>query len=541
MLNRSLRTQVLALLTSSLVLLLIISIGCFNMLSGGIKQYQGLLSHELKAVLLIEEANLEFKTQVQEWKNVLLRGQDQEQLDKYWNQFLNQERKVQSFLGELNGQVFSNPAITQAIHTLTQEHQALGTAYRKGLEQFKAAGFDPRAGDKAVTGIDREATAQMSALVEALRQQSNSTAAVITAQAEKTAIIGQLALILGGIGILLLSLWLVNRRLVTPIRTLIEQINQLSRGNFSVNIESTRQDELGHLAGAAGILRNFLSDTFTRLTQSAHELDAANRNLNVIASQMAQGSNEQFSRTDQVATAMHEMAATALEVARHAGEAAEAASETDQAVQRGNQAMHSSIETIVSMSEEIAGTAVLINQLEEDSARISKIMDVIRGIAEQTNLLALNAAIEAARAGEAGRGFAVVADEVRSLAQRTAQSTNEINQIVANVQNGTSNAARAINNGQSISQRSVLQVKQAGEVLHAISALVEAMRNKNIQIATAAEEQTAVSEDIARNLTEITTIAQSNQQHVANTQHAANHLHELSGALTELTRRLSAH
>ncbi|WP_425298876.1 methyl-accepting chemotaxis protein [Pseudomonas duriflava] len=256
---------------------------------------------------------------------------------------------------------------------------------------------------------------------------------------------------------------------------------------------------------------------------------------------MAQGSNEQFSRTDQVATAMHEMAATALEVARHAGEAAEAASETDQAVQRGNQAMHSSIETIVSMSEEIAGTAVLINQLEEDSARISKIMDVIRGIAEQTNLLALNAAIEAARAGEAGRGFAVVADEVRSLAQRTAQSTNEINQIVANVQNGTSNAARAINNGQSISQRSVLQVKQAGEVLHAISALVEAMRNKNIQIATAAEEQTAVSEDIARNLTEITTIAQSNQQHVANTQHAANHLHELSGALTELTRRLSAH
>jgi methyl-accepting chemotaxis protein len=235
---------------------------------------------------------------------------------------------------------------------------------------------------------------------------------------------------------------------------------------------------------------------------------------------------------------MHEMSATAQEVARHASEASIAATETDQAVQRGSLVMQNTIKTIVDMSGEIAGTASVINQLEEDSVRIGKVMEVIHGIAEQTNLLALNAAIEAARAGEAGRGFAVVADEVRNLARRTADSTNEINQIIANVQSGTSNAAKAIQNGQSISERSVTQVKEAGAILDTISVSVDAMRAKNIQIAAAAEEQTSVSEDIACNLTEITTIASTNQAQVEKTQDAALHLQTLSQGLAELTKRL---
>ncbi|MHA6492674.1 methyl-accepting chemotaxis protein [Pseudomonas borbori] len=255
---------------------------------------------------------------------------------------------------------------------------------------------------------------------------------------------------------------------------------------------------------------------------------------------MAQGSREQFSRTDQVATAMHQMSATAQEVARHAAQAAHAADDADSSARQGDTVMNSTIHTITGMRGEITHTAEVIRRLESDSERIGKVLEVIRGIAEQTNLLALNAAIEAARAGDQGRGFAVVADEVRTLAKRTAESTAEIHQIIDNVQTGAINAVKAIESGQSRSEEGVTQVTEAGAMLQRINAAVEAIRDMNRQIATAAEEQTSVAEDISRNLTEITSIAVSNQENVERTEQAGRNLHTLSGQLNDLTKKLHA-
>ncbi|WP_371850881.1 methyl-accepting chemotaxis protein [Pseudomonas sp. 21C1] len=255
---------------------------------------------------------------------------------------------------------------------------------------------------------------------------------------------------------------------------------------------------------------------------------------------MAQGTREQFSRTDQVATAMQEMSATAQEVARHAAEAAGAADAADDAAREGDSVMQATITTITDIRNEISNTSEVIRRLESDSGRIGKVLEVIRGIAEQTNLLALNAAIEAARAGDQGRGFAVVADEVRTLAQRTAESTAEIHQIIDNVQTGAVNAVRAIESGQQRSEEGVTQVTNAGATLQLITSAVEAIRDMNRQIATAAEEQTSVAEDISRNLTEITAIATANQENVQRTEKAGQNLHELSGQLNEVTQRLSA-
>jgi len=540
MLQKSLRAQILALLSGSLLAVLLIALACFHFLSNGVQSYSQLIAGPLHTSQLIDEANLQFKVQVQEWKNVLLRGKQPADLAKYWGQFEDRQRDVQNILGELAGQKGIEPSLKSRIERLREEHRQLGSAYQKGRDAYVAAGGDPAAGDAAVKGVDRAASDQMSELVTELRKQGTAQSALISAEADRTVWLGLLVMLASGLLIGLLSLWLVNRNLVEPIRKLIDYVTQLSRGKLAERVVSDRQDELGNLAAAANTLRDFLAETFTRLQRSASDLDSASGELNAIATIMAGGTNEQFNRTDQVATAMNEMSATAQEVARHAADAARAADDADQSAQQGEKVMQSTIHSITQMRGEIANTATVIRRLEADSGRIGKVLEVIRGIAEQTNLLALNAAIEAARAGEAGRGFAVVADEVRNLAQRTAESIIEINQIIQSVQTGAVDAAQAIDSGQARSDESVEQVTQAGAMLERITHAVEAIRDMNRQIATAAEEQTSVAEDISRNLTEITSIASTNLDNVQRTESASQNLHGLSGQLNEVTARLSA-
>jgi methyl-accepting chemotaxis protein len=540
MFKTSIRAQVLTLLAGGLLVLLLVALASFRFLATSLEQYTGLVDGPLEATEMVDRANVQFKTQVQEWKNVLLRGKDGKALDKYWGQFEEQERAVQATLLSLNGLPAIPVEVRQRVERLRGEHAELGLAYRKGRDAFLAGGADPVLGDKAVAGVDRVTSEQLAGLVVDLRKLADARSLEISEQGRQTIIWGALIMLFSGLLITLLSLWLVNRNLVKPVRELIEYVDRLSQGHLAERVVSERRDELGRLAIAANLLRDFLADTFTRLQRSTADLDQASGELNTIAAVMLQGTNEQFERTDQVATAMQEMSSTAQEVARHAASAATAADDAEREAQHGDQAMQATITTITGMRSEIATTGDVIRQLRSDSGRIGKVLEVIRGIADQTNLLALNAAIEAARAGDAGRGFAVVADEVRTLAQRTAASTLEIHQIIDTVQTGAINAVQAIENGQSRSEQGVEQVVQAGATLNRITQAIEAIRDMNRQIATAAEEQNAVVEDIAQNLVEITAIATTNQGNVDRTQVASGHLHGLSRALGEVTARIKA-
>ena len=538
--QNSLRSQTLVLLSGSLLLMLLIALGCFKFLSGNINAYQDLLAQEMLAASEVDQANLEFKIQVQEWKNVLLRGSDPAALDKYWNQFVEQETKVQQSLEALLAVPALEDEFRQQASRLKDEHRSLGQAYRQGRAAFIAANADSKAGDAAVKGIDRAASEQMSALVKQLHEHAQTKSVAIASSASGTILSGVFILVGAAIVVAIGSLALVNRNLLVPIGTLTGHIEQLSRGKIGQRLINQRHDELGRLTDSANLLRDFLADASQQLHHSTQELDSASGNLNNIATLMTEGVREQFDRTDQVATAMQEMSATAQEVARHAAEAAHAADDADSSARQSDNVMQSTIATITSIRNEIANTANVIRTLETDSERIGKVLEVIRGIAEQTNLLALNAAIEAARAGDAGRGFAVVADEVRNLAKKTADSTAEINQIISDVQTGAANAVRAIVSGQSRSEEGVEQVTQAGAMLQRISGAVEAIRDMNRQIATAAEEQTSVAEDISQNLTELTAIANANQEHVSRTQTASHSLQDLSGQLGGVSQRLQA-
>lgn len=535
----SLRLQSLTLLVGSLLLMLVIAISSVLILAKELRNYRGLIEGPMAAADQVNEANLAFREQVQEWKNILLRGANQADLDRYWRQFQGREADVQRLLEQIS-LLDVSVDVRAGITTLRASHQQLGEHYRSGLAQFIDSDRDPVAADRSLRGIDRDTGEQMQQLADQLQQLVLSEVERIRGTALRTVILGIIILLVSAVAISVFASLLLSRRLVTPITGLVRHIGELAQGRFDNPITTTREDELGALARSAEQLRGFLVDTAAGLRHSTSELDQASGRLNSVASRMAHGSQEQFSRTDQVATAMQEMAATAAEVARYAADAAGAADAADENARAGRQTMTHAIDAMQDLLQQVEHTTEVIAQLEGDSHRIGKVLEVIQSVAEQTNLLALNAAIEAARAGEAGAGFAVVADEVRTLARRTSESTSEIQQIINSVQQGAQQAVRAIDAGRTSSDTSMQQVTLAGHSLQQIAVAVESIRDMNRQIATAAEEQTSVSEDISRNITEITDIAAANQQQVEHTSRASETLQTLSSELNTLAARLHA-
>ena len=535
----SLRMQSLSLLIGSMLLMLTVSIASVLVLAVELRNYRLLMEGPLAAADHISEANLAFKEQVQEWKNVLLRGTNQADMDRYWSQFQDSEQQVQASLG-LIGRLAIDSRVQQQVAALRETHRRLGEQYRSGFQRFNQTGRDPVAGDVLLRGADRDTAEQLTHMANELQAFAASEAERIRQATLRTVILSVLILLGSALCISVLASILLSRRLVTPITDLVGHMEQLGQGRFDQPITSNRADELGTLARSADQLRGFLQDTAAGLRHSTSELDQASGGLNSVATKMAHGSREQFSRTDQVATAMQEMSATAAEVARYAADAAGAANAADESAREGRQTMTQAIESMQELLQQVGHTTEVISRLEGDSHRIGKVLEVIQSIAEQTNLLALNAAIEAARAGEAGRGFAVVADEVRTLAKRTSESTSEIQNIISSVQNGAQQAVKAIDAGRTSSDASMQQVTLAGDSLQRIAQAVESIRDMNRQIATAAEEQTSVSEDISRNITEITDIAATTQQEVEHTSRASETLQELAAELNALAARLQA-
>ena len=224
--------------------------------------------------------------------------------------------------------------------------------------------------------------------------------------------------------------------------------------------------------------------------------------------QTSAGVNSQKVETDQVATAMHEMTATVQEVARNAEEASEAAVAADQQAREGDRVVNEAIVQIEKLASEVGNSTDAMNELKRESDKIGSVLDVIKSVAQQTNLLALNAAIEAARAGEAGRGFAVVADEVRSLAQRTQKSTEEIEQLIAGLQSGTQQVATIMDNSRELTVSSVELTRRAGHSLENITKTVSAIQAMNQQIAAAAEEQSATAEEINRSILNVRDVSE---------------------------------
>lgn len=291
-----------------------------------------------------------------------------------------------------------------------------------------------------------------------------------------------------------------------------EQASKDSRKIFENDIAKQvyvdRDDELGQLQLVIKAQQSQLDTVVWRIDSAVDKLDSISASTASAVDQTSQSIFQQQSETEQVAAAMNEMTATVQEVACNTADAAGAAQDADEIAKQGSAAASASISSMTELVSEVEQASSVIKNLEQESNSVGTVLEVIRGIAEQTNLLALNAAIEAARAGEAGRGFAVVADEVRTLASRTQEATSEIDGMIAGLQNEARGAVGAMEKARGGAKSSAAQMESLADSLASISGAVRAINDMNAQIATAAEEQSSVSEEINRKIVNINSLAE---------------------------------
>jgi methyl-accepting chemotaxis protein len=342
----------------------------------------------------------------------------------------------------------------------------------------------------------------------------------------------QLLLLMAGLAVIV---FIVRRTVIKRIHAMRHTMEAIAKDDdLSHSVSIGARDEIGAMGEA-------FNHMIAKFKQSLHAVSDVTQQLNDVSDQVANVADstlkavvEQRTETDMVASAMNEMSATVQEVARHATQTAEASQGADDESKAGVLVAEEAIEGIKELIAEIESAAAVVQQVETDTASISAVLDVIKGIAEQTNLLALNAAIEAARAGEQGRGFAVVADEVRTLASRTQKSTEEIQNMIERLQHGVKNAVGAMAGAQGRATTGSNCVEKASQSLHVIAAEVATINDMNIQIATAAEEQSVVAEEINRNITTISTIADTTSAGATQTAQSSEELVRLTVELRRL-------
>lgn len=311
-------------------------------------------------------------------------------------------------------------------------------------------------------------------------------------------------LIIGSVGYFVMS-----NIIISPLTDLALKLQDIAggEGNLRARLNVKGKNEFAWVASSFNSFVKKIARTVDAISNTSSQLSNSTQNLSHITQETVNGVERQQTEITQVATAMEEMTATVQEVARNAVNASAAASTADNEAAQSKQVVDQTVDAINALASEVESAASVIHELESDSESIGEVLGVIQGIAEQTNLLALNAAIEAARAGEQGRGFAVVADEVRTLASRTQNSTQEIQQTIERLQARARKAVKVMENGQTQAANSVQQAASAGVVITSINEKIDTINDMNTQIASAAEEQSAVAEEINRNINNIGSVA----------------------------------
>ncbi|MCG3735409.1 methyl-accepting chemotaxis protein [Vibrio cincinnatiensis] len=337
----------------------------------------------------------------------------------------------------------------------------------------------------------------------------------------------------------LISTYIITINITKPIYLAVDFAKKLADGDLSIQVGKTSEDEMGMLLNAVQMAASRLNRMMITITRASEELASSSQELAVVTEQTTSGIMSQEEETEQVATAINQMTATVAEVANNAAQASDSAHVAANEAENGAKIVNNTVNSIDTLAQIVNDSSDNVHHVEQEVLNISSILNVIKEIADQTNLLALNAAIEAARAGEAGRGFAVVADEVRSLASRTQNSTSEIEQIIVQLQQGTQVAVDSMKQGAVQVDECVDLARRTSAALNSITEAVDVIAEMNIQIASASEEQRSVSESINQNIINVKHVAEENAAAADQTRASSTDIARLASELKTLVEEFT--
>jgi len=530
---------------NAIMLVLMFGVGTFGMhrMAGNTQQGIEATKTETSAMISIETAHAHFKTQVQEWKNILIRGNDPQSFDKYTAKFDEEEKHVQTDLSNAIAAMQKAGLATAEVEKLKKEHLELGKKYGEALKQFDKT--NPEAGklvDKLVKGIDRDASEGMEKAVGSIETLISQR---IDAQTQETQASYASARLLFSL-LVLLGLGLAFALSAAILRNVLAQLggepayaaeiaSQIAQGNLTMRIQTQSGDKTSLLASMMQMqdsLRNVIGELHSNiamLSKESRELHSASANASVTAERQAEASSS-------MAGAVEELSVSIDEVAKNAGDARQITQDSSVRSNQSAQVIRQAIEEMNSIAQAVSETETSIRGLEGEANQISDIVRVIKEIADQTNLLALNAAIEAARAGEQGRGFAVVADEVRNLAGRTNQATTQITEMIGRIQEGAKTAATNMQVGVTRVETGVGLASSAGAEVAQMQEAGQRITEAVDSISMALREQSSATREIA---TRVEHVSQGTEAVAASSRQTSGSANEL-GQLAENLERIAA-
>lgn len=344
------------------------------------------------------------------------------------------------------------------------------------------------------------------------------------------------ALVIAATLVTLLAAFFLPVLIANQVRAISDRIRNIADGDgdLTIRVPVTTRDELGELSAHVNVFMEKLQRIIADVLRNSHEVSGAAQSLLDVSVTSQKAADDQCHAITMVVTAVNELTMAIQEVARNTSSTAQNTRDASEITERGQERIRLAVGQVQGLANSIQETAEFMLKLEEQAKSVTSVIDVIRSVAEQTNLLALNAAIEAARAGEQGRGFAVVADEVRTLASRTQESTGDIQGMLSKLQSGVQYAVSAMGNSETLTSEAVHSASDAGQSLEGINVAVREIADMAIQIATAAEEQSSVTSEIDRNLVQINTLAMNTAEGASKTAQESQRLNQLSTQLRQL-------
>lgn len=426
--------------------------------------------------------------------------------------------------------------------TLDDQFRVTLAQYQKALEQsFVLAGQNDSAGMNKLLLVDMKQIVdgsgkQLNDLADFYAARVDDEAKAAGAQYDQSRQVVLIFVVLAALATIGLALWL-TRSIVRPLERAVAAAEHVADGDLTHAIAADGNDEVTRLLRALGTMQDNLRAAMRHIGSSASQLASAATELNSVTEDSYRGLHQQNAEIDQAATAINEMTSAVEEVARNAVSTSDASNHSSASAKAGQARVIETVQSIQTLTENVQATSTLVQNLADQSQDIGKVLDVIRSIAEQTNLLALNAAIEAARAGESGRGFAVVADEVRALAHRTQQSTLEIDSMVNAMRSGSAQALDSMNTSRDRAGSTLELAQGAGESLTEITSSINQISERNLVIASAAEEQAQVAREVDRNIVNIRDLSTQSTDGANQISASSNELSRLAADLNQVVAR----